>query len=423
MHEPRAARDHGRDDRAGRPLAVPDRGAVGEEALAVPAVRLFADRAASAAAGFTVDEHTVAAVIDVCRRVDGLPLAIELAAARLRSMTLPQLAARLDDRFRLLTGGSRTAMARQRTLRAVVDWSWDLLDEAERALLRRLAVFAGGATLEAARPCAPAAPWTGRGVRPSVRARRQVAAGDRRRGTAPLPDAGDDPRIRARASRRRRASLRPRAGARAALRWDGDRRGATPARRGAAEWLAACTPSTTTCWPRFGTWARSGEARLVARTVVSLLWFWLLTGSRQEALAWLEFARSVPGEVDPLDRLLIDGVHALARAIPGEAGRGSLADLARRSSSWGADLSEHPLLAAARPMLALAIGRERVLELLEQSARHPDPWVRATVPFVRVQMAENEGDLEGMRGALDEALRAFRRSATAGVGHDAVRAL
>ncbi len=88
-------------------------------------------------------------MIDVCRRVDGLPLAIELAAARLRSMTLPQLAARLDDRFRLLTGGSRTAMARQRTLRAVVDWSWDLLDEPERALLRRLAVFSGGATLDA----------------------------------------------------------------------------------------------------------------------------------------------------------------------------------------------------------------------------------------------------------------------------------
>ena len=80
-----------------------------------------------------------------------------------------------------------------------------------------------------------------------------------------------------------------------------------------------------------------------------------------------------------------------------------------------ADLSEHPLLAAVRPMLAVAIGRERVLELLELSARHPDPWVRATVPFVRVQIAENDGDLEGMRVALDEALRRSRRSGTGGV--------
>ena len=79
-----------------------------------------------------------------------MPLAIELAAARLRSMTPEQVATRLDDRFRLLTGGSRTALPRHQTLRAVVDWSWDLLDEPERALLRRLAVFTGGASVEAA---------------------------------------------------------------------------------------------------------------------------------------------------------------------------------------------------------------------------------------------------------------------------------
>ena len=79
-----------------------------------------------------------------------MPLAIELAAARLRTMAPEQVAARLDDRFRLLTGGSRTAMPRHQTLRAVVDWSWDLLDDAERALWRRFSVFTGGATLEAA---------------------------------------------------------------------------------------------------------------------------------------------------------------------------------------------------------------------------------------------------------------------------------
>ena len=86
----------------------------------------------------------------ICRALDGMPLAIELAAARLRTMTVEQLANRLDDRFRLLTSGSRTALPRHKTLRAVVDWSWDLLTEAERMVLRRLSVFSGGASLEAA---------------------------------------------------------------------------------------------------------------------------------------------------------------------------------------------------------------------------------------------------------------------------------
>ncbi|WP_433889018.1 AfsR/SARP family transcriptional regulator [Streptomyces sp. CA-111067] len=112
------------------------------------AMRLLADRGASARPGFSTEEDPVACA-ELCRRLDGLPLAIELAAARLRSLSPRQLADRLDDRFRLLTGGARTLLPRQQTLRAVVDWSWDLLEPAERVLLRRLAVFRGGWTLEA----------------------------------------------------------------------------------------------------------------------------------------------------------------------------------------------------------------------------------------------------------------------------------
>ncbi|MFE7097942.1 AfsR/SARP family transcriptional regulator [Streptomyces erythrochromogenes] len=114
-----------------------------------PAHQLFADRGAAARAGFTVDEDP-AAVAEICARLDGLPLAIELAAARLRLLAPRQIADRLDDRFRLLTSGARTVLPRQQTLRAVVDWSWDLLDEAERTVLRRLSVFAGGCDLAAA---------------------------------------------------------------------------------------------------------------------------------------------------------------------------------------------------------------------------------------------------------------------------------
>ncbi|MFH8565246.1 AfsR/SARP family transcriptional regulator [Streptomyces sp. NPDC017988] len=113
------------------------------------AVRLFAERGAAARPGFTVDDDPAAAA-EICRRLDGLPLAIELAAARLRLLTPRQIADRLDDRFRLLTSGARTVLPRQQTLRAVVDWSWDLLDAPERAVLRRLSVFAGGCDLAAA---------------------------------------------------------------------------------------------------------------------------------------------------------------------------------------------------------------------------------------------------------------------------------
>ncbi|MBL8055491.1 MAG: protein kinase [Anaerolineales bacterium] len=122
------------------------------------AVRLFVDRAAAIKPDFALTPANAAAVIQVCGQLDGLPLALELAAARIRAMTVEQIAARLDDRFRLLTGGSRTALPRQQTLRALIDWSWELLSAPERALLRRLAVFLGGWTLEAAEAvCAEAA--------------------------------------------------------------------------------------------------------------------------------------------------------------------------------------------------------------------------------------------------------------------------
>ncbi|MFD5391193.1 BTAD domain-containing putative transcriptional regulator, partial [Streptomyces sp. NPDC127074] len=135
------------------PLGVPGETVRPVEPLApAPAHQLFAERAATVRPGFdpAADPDTAAAVAEICRRLDGLPLAIELAAARLRLLTPRQIADRLDDRFRLLTSGSRTALPRQQTLRAVVEWSWDLLDERERTVLRRASVFAGGWTLSAA---------------------------------------------------------------------------------------------------------------------------------------------------------------------------------------------------------------------------------------------------------------------------------
>jgi predicted ATPase/class 3 adenylate cyclase len=125
-------------------------------------VRLFIERAIAVKSDFVISNDNAPAVAQVCSRLDGIPLAIELAAARVKGLSVEQIAQRLDDRFRLLTGGSRTALPRHRTLRAMIEWSYDLLSEPERALLRQLAVFIGDWTLEAAE--AVSAPQPGAGA-------------------------------------------------------------------------------------------------------------------------------------------------------------------------------------------------------------------------------------------------------------------
>ena len=111
------------------------------------AVRLFTERATSADPAFTLRDSNVASVVEICQRLDGIPLAIELAAARVSAMSPDDIAGRLGDRFRLLAGGRRTAVPRQQTLHALIDWSWDLLTDEDRRLLRRLSVFSGGWTV------------------------------------------------------------------------------------------------------------------------------------------------------------------------------------------------------------------------------------------------------------------------------------
>jgi predicted ATPase/class 3 adenylate cyclase len=137
-------------------LSIPEswreeiRGADAAERLTqYEAVRLFIDRATAVRPAFRVTNENAAYVAEICWRLDGIPLAIELAAARIRVLSIDQIASRLNDQFRLLAGGSRTALPRQQTLRALIDWSFDLLSDQEKILLRRLSAFAGGRTLEA----------------------------------------------------------------------------------------------------------------------------------------------------------------------------------------------------------------------------------------------------------------------------------
>src|SRR5262249_14183202 len=122
----------------------------GTDATAAAPVRLFVDRVQAIRPDFEIDSTNLEPVVEICRRLDGLPLAIELAAARARSLTLREIATRLDERVALLSGGERLGVARHETLRAAVDWSYELLDDDERVVLARVAVCAGGFTLDAA---------------------------------------------------------------------------------------------------------------------------------------------------------------------------------------------------------------------------------------------------------------------------------
>src|SRR4029450_9550066 len=140
------------------PLTVPDKKATTDELLRSDAVQLFVERARLQKPDYALSAIEVPAVVELCTRLDGIPLALELAASRMRSLTVEQINARLHDRFKLLTGGSRVALERQQTLRALVSWPYDLLQEREQVLLDRLSVFAGGFDLEAAEAVCSAEP-------------------------------------------------------------------------------------------------------------------------------------------------------------------------------------------------------------------------------------------------------------------------
>jgi predicted ATPase len=232
------------------PLAVPDGDVSPAEALAYPAVRPLADRGRAARVQRRPGDAGAGA--GICRALDGMPLAIELAAARFHALSPEQVAARLDDRFRLLADGRRSMLGRHQTLRAVIDWSWELLGGAEQVLLRRLAVFAGGATLEAAeRVCAGpglAGPAPRRGARPLAglvdvaggggRARRRRVRYRMLRRSGPMGPSGW----------RRPARTRPWPGPTPATSWSWPRRPSPSCAAGTscAGW-PGWPPSATTC--------------------------------------------------------------------------------------------------------------------------------------------------------------------------------
>ncbi|MGW2675682.1 BTAD domain-containing putative transcriptional regulator [Streptomyces sp. NPDC001436] len=399
------------------PLALP-RGEAGPAELASsPAVRLLRDRAGAVrrdlAAGADTDARTLAVMGRVCRALDGMPLAIELAAARLRTMTVDQLAHRLDDRFRLLTSGSRTALPRHKTLRAVVDWSWELLSGAERTVLRRLSVFSGGASLEAAeRVCADGG---GDGVaegdvlelltalteKSLLRAEGGAAPRYRMLGTIKeyashrLAEAGE-------AERTRRAHL----GYVVEL-----TETAEPHLRRAEqlEWLAVLGAEHDDIGAAMRGALAAGEAQSAMRLAAAAGWYWWLSGHRTEGMELITAAVGTPGEV-------ADDVRATAYALVvlfASAGRGD----EHQAAEWIHEAYRFALRSRRRiPLLGLVTALERMLEAPDafEAAFEPlldseDPWVRALARLhlgkMRIMLGHEGSEADA---CLETALAEFR---------------
>ncbi|WP_376778641.1 ATP-binding protein [Phytoactinopolyspora halotolerans] len=299
------------------PPAVDDPEAVRQSSAA----RLFVARAAAATGGFALGADNASAVADVCRRLDGIPLALELAASRVRGLGVRALAHRLDDRFQLLSAGKRGVPARQRTLRAVIDWSWELLSEQERAVLRRLAVHADSCTLAAAE-----AVCAGDGVRrtevadilarlvdrslvvtvPAAEMRYGLLESVAAYGLDRLDDAGETAD-----ARRRHLSYYTELAEHAEVRLRGPEQ---------QEWLNRMDTESANMRRALDTAVQIGDAEQAQRLTGALTWYWFLRGRRSEAWRSLARALSVPGRSPAL---------VTARARSWHAGMTLLEDLRR----------------------------------------------------------------------------------------------
>ena len=406
------------------PLGRPADGCPVAEALAFPAVRLFADRAAAVRPDFALNEANVPDVVQICRRLDGLPLAIELAAARLRTLPVHLVAARLDDRFRLLTGGSRTAMPRHQTLRAVVAWSWELLDDTERGLAERLSVFPGGIRADSASCVHPAtSAHTGpaaraassdemydllsalvdksllqpSGARSDGEPRYRMLETIREYGIERLAEAGAVAEVRrthARYFRDLVEAAEPYLHRREQLVWL-DRIG--------AEWdniLAAL---------RFA--VDDGDAGTAVRIASALTLYWVLGGQNTEGMDWLGTVVAMPGASPPEAYAVCRIYHAVMSIFNGQqwADMSGIRDELDAALAGPAAGSSHPLILLAQLLVPLM---ENNLAEVDATMRRivvgADPWVVATLHLLRGMAAENGGDPAGQRADLAEAYARFR---------------
>jgi predicted ATPase/DNA-binding SARP family transcriptional activator len=422
------------------PLSVPPpspaswaEGAGGSEAYA--SVRLLRDRAVAVRPDFELQPDNVAAVARICRALDGMPLAIELAAVWLRALTPGQLAERLDDRFALLTGGSRTALPRHRTLRAVVDWSWDLLEPAEQTLARRLAVFPAGATLAMAEqvcaddqlqpgqramaeqvcadellPLAHVLPALSGLVDKSIIAAGQNPDGDlgsryrmletvRAYGLERLAEAGEHDRIRD-AFAAHYLNL-----AETADPW---LRGPEQSR-----WLRELAAEQDNLYAALRWTITRRDADTALRFVRALGWYWVLRGQPGEPET---LARAVL-ELEPRERSprIAEARMVCAMTAAGPSWeihtvqRALAAAVAEFAELTHGEVPSNPIAAMAEPMLVLnERDPEQGLAIFDRYLVSADPWVRAAAPMMRCSFARMLGRVDQAESDCRVSLAAFR---------------
>ncbi|ONI79016.1 hypothetical protein ALI144C_29165 [Actinosynnema sp. ALI-1.44] len=393
------------------PLDLPEENASAEQAVRSAAVQLFLDRARSVRPGFTVDETNVGSVVAVCRQLDGLPLALELAAARLRSMTVGQVAERLDDRFRLLTGGSRTSLPRHQTLGAVVEWSWSLLTAAERTLASRMSVFACPSTLESV---------------VAVGADEDLAADDvlyvlTSLVEKSLVEAGEGvdgvPRYRMLETVKAFAAERLTDTEQAVTRFTawvlGMVEKAEPMLRGhdQVRWLPMLDAERDNVIAAVRMAVDRDDADTSFRILAAWTWYWLLRqGVFGEALTEqvLPLAR-----MHPMEERAPDGARLLFRmlTVMGGVEEPDPSQIATVVELCQSEEAKAMPLAAMIEIIALAIVQDSdgADAAFRRSLRHPNEWARAVVAFGGAMTAENLGDVAKARRWHELSIRRFRK--------------
>jgi predicted ATPase/DNA-binding SARP family transcriptional activator len=409
-------------------LQLPPEGASAEEAAQYSAIALFADRAAAVRPGFVLGPPVLEPVSRICRALDGIPLAIELAAARLRALTADQVADRLDDRFRLLSVGSRGTLPRHQTLRAIVDWSWDLLDDAERTVLRRLSVFSGGATPASAEyVCALAGPGPPdaagpAGIDPGAVIEIVASLVDKS-----LVTATGEQQVRYRLLE----TVRAYAADRLAEAGEADRARDAHAEyflglaeraepllrtRDQVTWLDRLTAEHDNCAGGLRHALDASDVRTALRFIRALGWFWLLRDYEAEASEWAATAAALAGDTPPdglEDAYALCALLAMLGKATPEQRRPEFPDpeqvteLMRQVSGLAAG-STHPMLVLARAIVSVLTGDlDAARQILAEISGHPDPWLAAAAHMFGGFLSVNDGDIDAAASAMDRGYAAF----------------
>ncbi|MGP4005346.1 BTAD domain-containing putative transcriptional regulator [Streptomyces sp. 4N124] len=385
------------------------------EARRTPSVRLFTERAAAVRPGFHVDAHNLADVLRIVRSLDGLPLALELAAARLRTLSLTDLAGGLSDRFRLLNSGSRTASARHRTLRGVIAWSWDLLSADARTVAERIAVLPGGVT-----PASAAAVCTGTSV--PVRTVPDLLADLVARSLLQLdPDTGRYrmletireyglENLAAQSTLTSARDLAAHYSADLVVHYDPLTRG--PQQLHALHTLRAEHDNVIAALRHLCDTQRADAAIALA---VDLTWYWQIRGRHDEATFWLERTAALPARHPDARRDIVQAMlqlnsHTSRSALFNDLATGEsqeLRPLTRR-------LLSHPKLPGfagelTTVKLALLHRTGDSAALLDRLIDGPDLWLAGYTRISRAHVAENQGDLDQARSDVSAALDCFTR--------------